>query len=286
MSDSTGGRRVRTEAGTSLGSPVHAEGPEIDRLRREQGELWDWVHQLQRLAEAGLQARGLAHDLGNTLTSLMAGSELALQQAELPDMRRALRSNLELSRTAARRLHSFVHYTTHGAPEERTGIRLPEVVEDALCFLSHPVRKAQVAIECDYAAASDARVPGSRPELLQVVGTALLAVIEGFGTQGGILQVHVEELEDEVVLHVRRAAVAGAAGGAQEWWCRGSGLELTVARRIVASLGGRIDLGHGAPTSLLRLPTVSEGTSAERWREAPGSFTPRQHPACDRARRA
>ena len=227
---------------------------------------------------------GLAHDLGNTLTSLMAGSELALQQADLADLRRALQSNLELSRTAARRLRTFVNFVIRGAPEEEYGIRLTEVVEDAISFLDHCVRKAQVAIETDYA--SDPCVPGSRPELLQVVGTTLLAVIEGFAPGGGILEIRVEDLGDEVALQVRRAAVAASTVTSDEWWAQGSGLELTVARRVVASLGGRLELDHGVPVAELRLPIVSAHASGRTWHEAPDAFAAHRHPACGRARRA
>ena len=284
MRDSAGSRKAEQAEGTPVGSAVHAGDGELDRLRREQGELWQWVHRLERLAEAGLQARGLAHDLGNTLTSLMAGSELALQQEDLLDLRRALQCNLELSRTAARRLHTFVRYVVRGATDEEVGIRLPEIVEDAITFLTHPVRKAQVAIEADYA--SDLRVPGSRPELLQVVGTLLLAVIEGFGPAGGILEIRIEDLADEVVLQVRRASVAGSGTQQDEWWAQGSGLELTVSRRVVASLGGRLELERGAPTARLGLPVLGNHAAGRARREAPDAFAPHQHPAGDRARRA
>lgn len=282
MSDSTGTRRERQAAEAPLGSAVHAPDGELDRLRREQGELWQWVQRLERLAEAGLQARGLAHDLGNTLTSLMAGSELALLHSDPVELQRALQSNLEQSRTAARRLHTFVDFVIRGAPEEEAGIRLAEVVEDAICFLTHPVRKAQVAVETDYA--STLCVPGSRPELLQVVSTLLLAVIEGFGPAGGILEIHIEDLDGEVALQVRPAAVAGSEDSRDEWWAQGSGLELTVAQRVVASLGGRLELDRGAPVAELRLPSVTRQASGRGWREASGAFAP--HPACDRARRA
>lgn len=241
-------------SGMRLGARTASDRVELERLRREHAELWQWVRHLERLAEGGLQARGLAHDLGNTLTSLLAGSELALQHPDPAEHTRALRANLRHARDAARRLHAFVRYTMLATPGERTGTRLTAIVEEALTFLSHPVRKAQVTVERDYA--SEAAVAGSSVELLQVVGTALGAVLAGACPVGDVLTIRVEDREDEVLLAIERTAKGDTASCLDEWWAGGSGLERSVARRVVASLGGRLEVRHGARTARLLLPTV------------------------------
>jgi len=247
---------------------------EVERLRREQGELWQWIHRLERLAEAGLQARGLAHDLGNTLTSLMAGSELALLHEDAAHFREALEKNLTLSRQAAQRLHCFVDYTSRGGRDEQCGMRMREVVEEAIGFLAHPLRKACVEVERAYA--SEGPVVGSHPELLQVVGNVLLAVLAGFGERGGILEVRVEEEDARVRLEARRVAGAAAGAGRGEWWARGTGLETTVARRIVASLGGQVEMEVGASCAYVLLPALDPAPPVRpraSWREAEAAWS-------------
>lgn len=241
-------------SGMRLGARAASDRLELERLRREHADLWQWVRHLERLAEAGLQARGLAHDLGNTLTSLLAGSELALQYSDPAEHARALRANLRHARDAARRLHAFVRYTMLSTAEERAGTPLTAVVEEALTFLTHPVRKAQVTVERDYV--SELAVAGSSVELLQVVGTALVAVLAGASPAGDVLTIRVEELEDEVLLSIERTSRDDSESCLDEWWAGGSGLERSVARRVVASLGGRLEVRHGARTARLLLPAV------------------------------
>ena len=273
MSDSTEARRAQQASDTPVGSDVHGSGPDLGRLQQAHGELWQWVHRLERYAEAGLQARGLAHDMGNTLTSLMAGTQLALQTYEDGELRRALETNLRLSRDAAERLKTFRRFVSHGAQPE-SSIPLAEVVDEAISLLAHPIRKAEVELSSDFS--SEAAVPGNRLELLQVVGTTLLAVLRGFDGFKGVLELLIEDRKDEVRLVVRRAAITGTAARDDRWWAEGPGLELTVAQRLVASLGGRLDAENGAPQAVLSLPRVASHGRVNGWREAPNAFAP--HP--------
>lgn len=245
----------------------------VERLERERAELWQWVHCLERFAEAGLHARGLAHDMGNALTSLAVGCELALLEEDGEEWRTALAKSLTLSRTAATRLHGYIDYTSRGEEEARDGILFSSVVEDAIRFLAHPFRKACVGFERTYD--EEAYVPGSRPHLLQVVVNALLAVLGGLETAGGCLRIVLRITDGEVVLDIRPDPRAEVAEGAPTpWWHQGTGLELTVSHRILASLGGRFDVQPGPQGVRIVLPATSGAERADdacprggRWRK-------------------
>ena len=55
----------------------------LEALERERDELWRWVFHLERLAQAGLMAGGLAHDTRNLLTGISGFCQVALESAHV-----------------------------------------------------------------------------------------------------------------------------------------------------------------------------------------------------------
>lgn len=231
--------------GARGGPEAACQGPTCERA-----ELWRWVEQLERLAEGGLHARGLVHDLGNSLTSLMAVCELAQLAPDERALRAALERSLDLARTASRRLHAWNELTRRGHADDE-GVHVAEVVEEALTLLAHPFRKAAVEVDREFTHAEGVVVHGSRAAVLQVVANAMLAVLSGAPPRAH-LRVRVAALRDRAVVEVSREAGPEPLDAPKN----GTGLELEVARRTAISLGGALDAVAGTDHARLELPVA------------------------------
>jgi C4-dicarboxylate-specific signal transduction histidine kinase len=203
------------------------------------------MRELERWGRTGYLASGLAHEMGNLLTSLIARSELGLMSTDPADHRETVERNFLVARRAARLLKVFAEFAR---PKEPDGdaVELAEVVENAILLSGHALRKARV--EALLHRAGDDRVAGPADRLLQVVLALLHAAIECLApARGGTVDLLVERIEGEAWLEVslrahdatlarEEAAVAPdvpAPAGSCE-------LSLFVARQLVTELGGRL----------------------------------------------
>ncbi len=210
----------------------------VKQLEQERRELWLWVEHLERLAESGLHARGLAHDLGNALTAIMATSELASMHHDPAEDREAVDKCLAQSRKAAERLHAYVAFSrrddaTLGPVSVRT------VLDDAQRFLAHPLRKAETTVETSLADAP--RVAMTHPRLLQVITHGLVTLLRGARRPGGRIHITSRVQRHELVLDLRRIDGPGDGEAPSDDWRVGStGFELHLAREILRRAGGRV----------------------------------------------
>ena len=210
----------------------------IAELERERGELWVWVEHLERLAECGLHARGLAHDLGNALTAILTRSELAAIQSDPDEHRHTVEANLESSRKAAERLHTYIAFSRRD--DATLGpVHVREVLADAARFLAYPLRKAEMTVEATGEESS--RVHITHPRLLQVLTHALLTLVKGATRPGGRITI-VERCDGRMVtVDLRRIAPPPSDEPTNDAWRVGStGFELHLAREILERSGGRI----------------------------------------------
>ncbi|MFV1959175.1 MAG: hypothetical protein ACC662_07155 [Planctomycetota bacterium] len=260
------------------------QGPEerLLEVERERDELWAWLEHLERYAEVGAHARGLAHDLGNVLTSLMAGTELCLLQEDATVYRETLEQHLEASRQAAARLTTFRRFLHAQDTQVRPVTTLGESVEDVLHLLAYPVRKIQVIVERDLDDA--APIALARPRLLQVLASVVLRILRSPAATGGCLRFLGRDEDTDVVLTVRVEAGSGNEGipptTTHPEHTRTTGLGLLLARRILDETGGRLEALPGDPAGFaIHLPLalgVEGGEEAEAgssWARPAGSQT-------------
>jgi signal transduction histidine kinase len=230
---------------------------------RELQEAQAHVLHQEKMAAFGLLAAGIAHEVGNPLTSISAlvqmlqrrnpdaytQEKLALVSGQLQRIQTTLRELVSFSRPAA---------TAPG----RVG--LAEVVREALDIAKYYKRTKGRHVETQLPADLPA-VVAVRDQLVQVFLNLILNAIDATDVGGRIL-VRAEAAADKLVVHVQDdgAGIAPEHRGRlfQPYFTtkkHGTGLGLFVTRRLVEDHGGDVNLLSDAGTGTtfqVRLPTA------------------------------
>jgi len=231
-----------------------------ERTRELEATQAQVLHQ-EKMAAFGLLAAGIAHEVGNPLTSISnviqmlerrepdnyTQEKLGLVTGQLARIQGTLRELLTFSRPAS---------DQHGS------VNLSEVVQEALCFAKYyrggTNRKLEAHLDPDLP-----KIPGVRDQLVQVVFNLLLNAMDATG-KGGCITITARLEADAIYLGVRddghgvtpetRAALFRPYFTTKP---HGTGLGLFVVQQIVAKHRGRIDVesavGCGA-TFTIRFP--------------------------------
>jgi len=236
-----------------------------DRSHASLDGVWSWVFHLERLAQAGVMAGGLAHDARNLLAGISGTCELALLRGDAVDARETLTRINALALQAAEAMSVFLTFARRGDVVPRP-CRVGDVVADALKVLEPTIRKGQATVTTELE--PDLCVHGERTLLLQALVNLVLNAVRAIGTNVGHVTIRAHRADEAGIIEV----VDDGPGIAAEMMPRlfrpfgsttsdagGTGLGLFVTRRILEQQGGTIDVesapGKGA-TFRIRLRAV------------------------------
>jgi signal transduction histidine kinase len=227
------------------------------QLQEAQAHL---LHQ-EKMAAFGLLAAGIAHEVGNPLTSISTMVQL-LQRRDCDGYTRErltlVSGQLQRIQTTLRELVDF----SRPASTDRTRFRLEEVIDEALSIAKYYKGTTRRHIVADLAADLPPLV-GVRDQLVQVFLNLILNGIDATA-KGGHIELSAVRDGDDIVVTVQDdgAGIAPDHAGRlfQPYFTtkkHGTGLGLFVTRRLVADHGGKVDFssapGHGT-RFLVRLP--------------------------------
>jgi signal transduction histidine kinase len=238
-----------------------ADVTEQERLRARLAET-------QRLAAAGELAAGVAHEIRNPLAAIVNATSLLATEELLTHEERA--ATLEAIKKEARRLNrilsDFLLFARPGRPALVEG-DVQEVVRHVASLIREDRARAP-AVDLDVRADRSLPPVAHDPDLMaQVLWNIALNGVEAMDGRGR-LSFEVTRLNGHVAM-----AVCDTGPGIprdelprvfEPFYSRkrgGSGLGLTIARRIVESHGGRIDV-ESAPGEGTRFTIVLPALSA------------------------
>jgi signal transduction histidine kinase len=247
--DGVGGRRFLLSC-----SPVRQPDGRVFLLElvadvTEQAELRERLGEAERLAAAGELAAGVAHEIRNPLAAIVNATTLLEHPDGLTAEERA--STLDAVRKEARRLNRILSdFLIFARPREPK--RLPgdirEVVEHVAALIREDPARARLV---ELRTRVDEAVPAfafDPDQLTQVLLNVALNGVEAMGGRGH-LSLEVERRDGRIMI-----AVADTGRGIppeergrvfEPFFSRkpgGTGLGLTIVRRIVAAHGGHIDI--------------------------------------------
>jgi signal transduction histidine kinase len=247
--EAPGGRRlllscstVRQPTGETLLLELVADVTEREQLRARLGEA-------ERLAAVGELAAGVAHEIRNPLAAIVNATTLLKQEEMLTAEERA--HTLDAVKREARRLDrilsDFLSFARAREPERRAG-DVGEVVELVVALLRQDRDRTT---EVDVQVRLDPALPPlsfDAEQLTQVLWNIALNGVEAMDGRGR-LSFDVARRNGEVVIAVSDTGCGIAADERRRvfepFYSKkpgGTGLGLTLAQRIVAAHGGRIDL--------------------------------------------
>ncbi len=224
----------------------------LERARSESERLHARLREAERLATAGELAAGMAHEIRNPLAAILNATALLAEETRLTADERA--STLSAMRTEARRLNRILSDFLKFARPQAARVA-PGDLRDVLEHVSGLIRDDRPrAARVDVKVAVDPglpRFPFDRDQLIQVVWNLALNGVEAMNGRGrlslegsrrsGHVALAVSDtgpgIPPERREHVFEPFYTGKPNG--------TGLGLTIADRIVAAHGGRIEIDSG-----------------------------------------
>jgi len=215
-----------------------------ERTRELQEAQAQMLHQ-EKMAAFGLLAAGIAHEVGNPLTSISALVQILQRHGAdtyTADKLALVSGQLQRIQTTLRELVNF----SRPANNERMRFALADVIEEALNIAKYYKRTKGRLIE--------RRVPpemvplfGVRDQLVQVFLNLVLNAVDAT-EKGGQIELRAECTDDGVVVTVRDDGTGIASEHAarvfQPYFTtkkNGTGLGLFVSHKLVADHGGRME---------------------------------------------
>jgi signal transduction histidine kinase len=234
----------------------------LERARSESERLQARLREAERLATAGELAAGMAHEIRNPLAAILNATALLADGAGLTADERA--STLAAMRAEARRLNRILSdFLKFARPQPARAA--PGDIRDVLEHVSGLIRDdARRAARVEVKIGVDPTLPRfafDRDQVIQVVWNVALNGIEAMNGRGW-LGMEATRQDGAVALTVsdtgpgippdRRARLFEPFYSGKP---NGTGLGLTIAERIVAAHGGRIEIdsepGRGTRVTLL-----------------------------------
>ncbi len=247
----------------------HAED-ERERLRQLEAEL----AYMNRVSMMGELAASLAHEIKQPIAAAALSAQTCVQwlRREPPDVTNASEaasSTVAFMMRAGGIIDRVYSLYRRGTPE-REAVDLNGIVREMSLLLGETAKRNAVSIRTDL----DPELPtttADRVQLQQVLMNLMLNGVEAMQDTGGELTVASKRTEDgQLLISVSDTGVGLSNDEANRMFeaffttkPRGTGMGLSISRRIIASHGGHLwkspDLGRGA-TFQFTLPVVSTGS--------------------------
>jgi signal transduction histidine kinase len=224
-----------------------------DRRHREREYLQqiknheDQMVRTERLAAIGTLARGLGNEFGNMLQTILTKADLALAKKTVPEMEVALKAIITASERASsvvKNLQSLVKMET-----TRESINIEEPIKEALQLIEFEMKKDKVVFVPEY----DGALPHlkvNRFEINQAFLNILVNAVHAMEKKGGELRIKTVNDANGISIHFIDQGCGIPKENLEKIFeplfttkvGTGSGIGLSVTRRIVENHGGKLSV--------------------------------------------
>jgi PAS domain S-box-containing protein len=272
---------VHDEDGRPLGSAA------IVRDLTARKELEGQLVQAEKLRSVGVMASGVAHQMNNTLASVVGQADLVLQTTNDPDTRARMTSVIQAAEDGAAAVRRIRDFARESSPENFDPVDLAaiarDVVESTAVRWRDQAQREGRAIDTAITVSGSSWVPGSASELREALTNLILNAVDAL-PDGGAIRIDIREEDDKILLRVEDNGTGMPLEVAQRAFDpffttkpfgSGTGLGLALTRGIVQRHHGSIDIrsSPGVGTAFeIRLPRAEPAADSA---DAPTTFAVR-----------
>lgn len=237
----------------------------VFRDTTDDSRLQDQLIQAEKSGSLGTLTAGIGHELNNPLFGILGLGEAIEDEASLERVRSYARDIVQHGRRMAAIIRDFTGVTTRETSDQRQPVHLERELDQAIATLTGSMDVAGLTIEKTYA--GDTTVLALPDQLRQAFTNLLMNAIQAMKSRGS-LRLSTVLTDTSVVTTI----VDSGPGIPKQHLSKifdpffttkgqgdGSGLGLTVARRIIKKFGGdiRIESQEGNGTScIVTLPVI------------------------------
>jgi signal transduction histidine kinase len=247
----------------------------IDERSRQLQEAQAHVLHQEKMAAFGLLAAGIAHEVGNPLTSISS----LVQMLQRRDVDAYTREKLALVSGQLQRIQTTLReliQCSRPASTQRTRVALAAILDEALNIAKYYKRIKGRIVELQVPPDLPPLV-GVRDQLVQVFLNLVLNAIDAT-SKGGHIELSAERRQNELWVTVRDDGVGVSPEQARKLFQpyfttkqHGTGLGLFVTRKLVTDHGGNVEFesqpGQGT-VFRVRLPLTELSPARERGESA------------------
>jgi two-component system cell cycle sensor histidine kinase/response regulator CckA len=240
-------------------------------------QLEQQLLQSEKLRSVGVMASGVAHQMNNTLASVVGQADLVLNTTKDPETQARMTSIIQAAEDGAAAVRRIRDFARESAPENFDPLDLAAIARDVLEATAvrwrDQAQREGRAIDATLTVRGSSWVPGSHSELREAVTNLVLNAVDAL-PEGGHISMRVEEEENKVALYVQDDGTGMPMEVAQRAFDpffttkpfgSGTGLGLALTRGIVQRHHGSIDVrsepGQGT-TFEIRLPRAEPAVEA------------------------
>jgi len=237
----------------------------VFRDTTDDSRLQDQLIQAEKSGSLGTLTAGIGHELNNPLFGILGLGEAIEEEANLDRVRSYARDIVQHGRRMAAIIRDFTGVAARETSDHRQPVHLERELDQAIAILTGSMDASGVAIQKTYA--GDTCVLALPDQLRQALTNMLMNAIQAMKGQG-TLRLSTSLTDTSVV-----TTIADSGPGIPKQHLsklfdpffttkgqgEGSGLGLTVARRIIKKFGGdiRIESQEGSGTScIVTLPVI------------------------------
>ena len=283
------GQRAPIDYENEIGTLAKAFNQMVERLTEKHSDLQQAIKQLrdtqaelvssEKLASVGRMAAGVAHEIGNPLTSILGHTEILLKRLKRKRLKdgEILLDLVARTRKETERINRIIkdllQFSKPPSPH-REDVDVNRLVQDSLNVVS--VQPRFKAISVDLLFAEDlTSAQGDRDQLQQVLVNMLINASDAM-PDGGYLSIRTDQEKQWVIIAIKDTGVGIAAEDLGKIYDpffttkspdKGTGLGLSISLKIIDELGGRIKVeskkGKGTEF-IVYLKKAARGSSKER----------------------
>jgi signal transduction histidine kinase len=231
-----------------------------DSAAAEEMDLQHHLRRLDRLANLGLLAAGVAHEIKNGLVAISTFTELLLEKNEDRKMAETVRAELQRINLLVTQILRFAA----PKPAELKSVAIQDLLEHSLRLLQYQMSDKMISVQRDYPA-QPVVARGDEFQLQQIFMNLLFNAIDAMGAKG-VMTLTTKIVDDMVKISIADTGVGIAPENLARLFepffttkknCKGLGL--TISQRIAEEHGGSIsaksELGKGS-VFILTLPAA------------------------------